>query len=181
MKTIEIIAPKKKHKKIVKAFICEVDHFFKERDDCLIMRMQNKDVKRVREYLEIYGYKVRVYPYPLAKKGLYAEDKEGVVYENFTYFKTLFALNTLYAVTTKKKKHLMFIERYNHTFLNQLGYEWNQEVDINIQLAWMRSKTMSKYWPLIPTERLILQISRLCMILSIKLNNLVDKPTSQGI
>ena len=120
----------------------EYFHFFYEPH--LVIRTEPKIIRKIKKLLKKYkNLKHRVYDYPFGRG--YGESKKGIVVKHLEFFKPLFNINSILAAKRSKKDDEEIIERYTHTFINTLGYEWEDESLWYLHLAYGRVGCIKKY------------------------------------
>ena len=130
-------------------------HFFYEPD--LIIRTESKYIKKLTPYLKSHKLSYRTYIYPTGRP--FGESKKGIVMKYFDYYVWLLAFNSAFAMRRKKKEDFQILERYTHTFMNQLGYEWEDETLIYLKLAYGRLGVIRKYDSTSPAVSLLCTIA----------------------
>ncbi len=111
----------------------------------LIIRIHNKDRKYLAQYCEKRKWRYKTYRYPFTRMG-YGEQRQSATYIYRDEFIPLMNLESRLALKSKKKHHLSIIERYYHTFLNTLGYDWENEAKITNWLFMGRINTYRHYY-----------------------------------
>uniref|UniRef100_A0A6M3IRH2 Uncharacterized protein n=1 Tax=viral metagenome TaxID=1070528 RepID=A0A6M3IRH2_9ZZZZ len=179
MKTIELEKKEPKASKILRKVVNLVNakdyfHFFYEPQ--LIIRIPDSIVKSLIKCLKIKKVKYKIYDYPFPKHGgkwgsnkEFGEGKKGIIIKYFSYFKHLLTINSAFALGRKKRDDYKIIERYTHTFLNQLGYAWTDEALILLELATKRMKNIKNYEAKTVFEKLWCNLIIFTLIFSIRL------------
>jgi hypothetical protein len=144
LKTIELeLLSDSYNKRLVKK-IYKLDlyyfHFFYEPQ--LIVRVSDTDESKVISYLKKRHIKYEIYDYPNGKG--FRESKKGVSYKYSVYLSLLYYLNSKHVAERDKKDDYKILERYTHTFMNQMGYHWIDEVVFLLCLARGRTGTIRK-------------------------------------
>lgn len=176
MKTIEVQGKnlkiqKRRAKKLIKLLPKNVYfHFLFEPE--LIIRLENENTKYITDYLKKRKIGYKIYPYPFTKKG-FGEARKGIMHEYLHYFKPLMNIQSKIAINSKTNHRLRIIERYNHTFLNSLGYEWIDESIIYAWLAGGRIAVFKRYNFQTPASFLVCTIIIMLMKFNIFLMRLI--------
>lgn len=126
-------------------------HFLFEPE--LIIRIHNKDKHYITDFLDKKKWKYETYRYPFSSKVSkwsdhkgYGEDKKSMTYIYRDEFIPLMNLESKLALKSKKKHKIFIVERYYHTFLNALGYDWESEASITNWLLAGRINTYKRFY-----------------------------------
>lgn len=118
-------------------------HFFFE--PSLIIRIHNKDKKYLADYCDKKKWKYRTYIYPITKNG-YGESKKSMTYIYRDEFIPLLHITSRLALKAKKKDKKWIAERYYHTFMNELGLNWEDEAQLSNWLLRGRINTFKYFY-----------------------------------